>query len=284
MSLSAQVAAVGTKAIRRVTRRGADHSSVQFPVLEGGPFEQVATDLGPLWMMTSDEVMRPYMVQRGRWNETTADLLRTLIQPGCRFLDVGANAGYFSIFAHRVEDNVTVDSVEPHPDIHALLAVNLWANSVPARQWKVALGDQRRMLPMSSAPHNPGDTRLGQLRADERYDLVVPVVQGDELFAGRSFDVVKIGVQGFEPEVVLGLQRVVRQSAGIVLVLEFWPAALRDRGLKPEDVVLGYASMGFDIAVHDSWGIGNCAVSEVVAHCDSAGPNGQVNLILRPQR
>ncbi len=253
-------------------------------MLEGGPFEQVATDLGPLWMLTSDEVMRPYMVERGRWNESTADLLRTLIRPGCRFLDVGANAGYFSIFAHRVEPGVTVDSVEPHPVIYSLLEANLWANDAPARRWKVALGDEQRMLPMSSAPHNPGDTRLGQLRADERYDLVVPVVQGDELFAGRTFDVVKIGVQGYESEVVLGLQRIVRQSAGIVLVVEFWPTALRERALEPAEVIRGYEALGFDIAVQDSWGIGNCAVGEVVAHCDSAGPNGQVNLILRPER
>jgi hypothetical protein len=80
------------------------------------------------------------------------------------------------------------------------------------------------------------------------------------------------------------LQRVVRQSNGIVLVVGFWPTALRERALEPEDVIRGYAEMGFDIAVHDTWGIGNCAVSEVVAHCDSAGPGGQVNLILRPQR
>jgi len=174
-----------------------------------------------------------------------------------------------------------VDCVEPHPVIHSLLEVNLWANEVPAQRWKVALGDERRMLPMSSAPHNPGDTRLGQLRADERYDLVVPVIHGDELFAGRSFDVVKIGVQGYESEVILGLQRIVRQSTGIVLVAGFWPTALRERGLEPDEVIRGYTAMGFDIAVHDNWGIGNCAVGEVVAHCDSAGPSGQVNLILR---
>jgi FkbM family methyltransferase len=253
-------------------------------MLQGGPFEQVTTDVGPLWMLTSDEVMRPYMLERGRWNEPTADLLRSLIRPGCRFLDVGASFGYFSVFAHHVAEGVEIDSVEPHPVIHSALHANLWTNNVPARRWRVALADTRTLLPMSSAPMNPGDSRLGEHAPDQRYDLVVPDVSADELFGGRSFDVVMVAVKGFETEVLLGMQRIVRASPGIVLIVEFSPASLRDRGLDPTEVVNTIRSMDFAVAVHDDWGIGNCAVEDVVAHCDSAGPNGHVNLVLRPER
>jgi FkbM family methyltransferase len=228
--------------------------------------------------------MRPYMVERGRWDEAVGDLLRTLLRPGQRFLDVGANVGYFTVLAARHAPGVQIDAVEPHPVMHQLLTANLWLNQVPARRWPVGLGHERMMLPMTSAPMNPGDSRVGLRTPDDRYDMVVPVVTADELFAGRSFDVVKIDVQGFEPEVLLGMRRIVHESPGIVLVIEFFPTPLRDRGLKPEAVLDQYRAMGFSLAVHDDWGIGKCAVEDVVEYCDSAGPNGQVNLILRPER
>ncbi len=195
-----------------------------------------------------------------------------------------SDVGYFSVLAHKAAPSVEIDAVEPHPTIHDMLEANLWVNDVPARRWRVALADEHGMLPMSSAPMNPGDSRVGQQSSDGRYDLVIAVESADRLFEGQSFDVVKVDVQGYEPEVVLGMQAIVRRSPGIVLVIEFWPASLRDRGLDPEEVVNRYRSMGFALTVHDDWGVGHCAVEDVVAHCDSAGPNGQVNLILRPER
>ena len=283
MSAPADIAAAGARAVRRAVHGRTAPSESGFPGLQGGPFEKVDTDVGSFWMLASDEVMRPYMLERGRWDESTGDLLRTLIHPGCRFLDVGANVGYFSVLAKQSAPRVEVDAVEPHPTIFGMLEANLWANDVPARRWRVGLAGERLMLPMSSAPMNPGDSRVGQQRGDGRYELVVAVDSADRLFAGRSFDVVKVDVQGFEPEVLSGMQRIVRQSPGMVLVIEFWPAPLRERGLDPTEVVNRYRAMGFAIAVNDDWGIGNCAVEDVVSHCDSAGPNGQVNLILRPQ-
>ena len=43
---------------------------------------------------------------------------------------------------------------------------------------------------------------------------------------GRTFDVAKISVQGFEPEVVLGMQRIIHDSPAIVLVVDFRPTLL----------------------------------------------------------
>ena len=128
---------------------------------------------------------------------------------------------------------------------------------------------------------NPGDSRIGVRTADDRYELVVPVLTADELFAGRSFDVAKISVQGFEPEVILGMERIVRESPAIVLVVEFRPADLIDRGLEPSEVLRRYQQLRFHIAVNDDGGTGTCTAENVIEHCRSAGPEGQVNLILR---
>jgi FkbM family methyltransferase len=269
---------VARRAVARTMTRG---PSVPPPIRDGGPFEQVDTDFGPLWMQTSDEVMRPYLLRRRTWEESTAALLRRLLRPKARFLDVGANVGYFSLFAHRLAIDVQIDAVEPHPVLHGLLQSNLWANDVRVRTHNVAFGDTRRLLPMSSPAMNPGDSRVGARTPDGRYDLVVPVIPADELFERRTFDVVKIDVQGFEPDVILGMERIVSESPAIVLVVEFWPTALEERGLDPAEVLDRYRRLNFHIAVNDDGGTGTSSAEDVIAHCRSAGADGQVNLILR---
>jgi len=273
---AASLRAVGRSAVRLV--RGAEPAEIPAPLV-GGPFEEVQTDVGPFWMLVSDEVMRPYMLVQGRWEQETAELLRKLIRPGCRFLDVGANVGYFSVLAATAAQGVTVDAVEPHPVICDLLRTNIWLNHVEARVWNVALGRDRRFITMSSPPLNPGDSRVGTTGSVG--DLIVPIVSADELFPDVGFDVVKVDVQGWEPEVVLGMERVVRDSPGIVLVVEFFPTALRERGLEPEEVLHRYVASGYEISVHDEWGLGACELRDVVDHCDTAGVHGQVNLVLR---
>ncbi len=232
-------------------------------------------------MLTSDEVMRPYIRRQRAWEESTTALLQRLLRPGARFLDVGANVGYFSLFAHRLAIGVEIDAVEPHPVLYRLLQANLWANGVPARMHHTALGDVRSVLPMSSTPMNPGDTRIAAHTPDNRYDLLVPVITADELFARRTFDVVKIDVQGYEPEVVLGMERIVRESPAIVLVVQFRPASFEERGLEPAAVLDRFRSMGYHIAVNDDGGTGTCTADSVIDHCRSAGPEGQVHLMLR---
>ncbi len=63
-------------------------------------------------------------------------------------------------------------------------------------------------------------------KSDNQYELIVPVLAADELFTGRTFDVAKISVQGYEPEVVLGMQRIIHESPAIVMVVDFRPSLL----------------------------------------------------------
>ena len=77
------------------------------------------------------------------------------------------------------------------------------------------------------------------------------------------------------------MERIVRESPAIVLVVDFWPSAIEDRGLEPLEIIDRYRHMGFHIAVNDDGGTGTCTGESVLDHCRSAGPNGQVKLILR---
>jgi FkbM family methyltransferase len=233
-------------------------------------------------MATTDEVMRPFIRARGTWEPEEGRLLRTLMRPGCRFLDVGANVGYFTLLAAQAVPDAVIDAVEPQPDNVAALRMNLWANQVHATVWPVALDARTGTVGLTTAETNLGDTRSVEIDVGREvvHGLVAPAARADDLFAGRSFDVVKIDVQGFELEVLLGMRRVVADSPGIRLVVEYWPSALRERGLQPLAVLGHYREMGFDVCCQVNDRLDRLSDADIVSLCDGAGPTGQVNLLL----
>jgi hypothetical protein len=97
------------------------------------------------------------------------------------------------------------------------------------------------------------------------------------------FDLVKIDVQGFEAEVIGGMAGMISRSPSVVIVAEFWPAALRERGLDPVAVLAGYRDVGLDVRVHVGDDLSVQKPADVVRTCDQAGPSGQVNLVLTPR-
>jgi FkbM family methyltransferase len=267
-------------ALRRRYRRPGRRTAPPPPPLNVHEYEEVGTVLGPLWFDRRDEVMRPYVKRRQAWEESEGTLLRALITPGTRFLDVGANVGYFSLLAARAASRVTVDAVEPHPGSAAALRWNLWINHVPALVHQLALDDRRRRLVLDVAPTNIGDARVSDREAS--IDAIqVETVPADELFAGRSFDVVKIDVQGWESEVVRGMKQTIQRSPGIALVTEFWPAALRERDLEPLEALDVYHAMDLDTVTQVDTTLRRLSDEQIVEICDNAGPYGQVNLLLR---
>lgn len=250
--------------------------------LAGDEFEAVEADVGTLWFPASDEVMRPYIKATGVWERDEGGLLESLLRPGCRFLDVGANVGYFSVFAAARGAGVTIDAVEPHPVALQLLAFNLWINRVEARVWPVALSNGARSVTLQTAATNLGDTRSDGrgIAPGTTASLVAPAAIGDELFGGRSFDLVKIDVQGAEWEVVSGLAGTIKRSPGIAIVAEFWPAALVERDEDPAEILARYRRLGLAVVTQIGARLERLDDDEILRVCLQSGRDAQVNLLL----
>ncbi len=271
--------------------------------LPADEYDLVQVDAGQIWISHRDEVMRPYMQRAGSWDPEEGSLLRSLTTPGCRFLDIGANVGYFSVLVGKSAPGVTVDAVEPDPDNVRALRFNLWANHIDSRVWPVALDDRDRALALSGNEHNLGDLRSGrvqpaevtfdsrepQKRISEREKTdasattgtswIVPAASGAELYPKRIFDLVKVDVQGWEFPVLVGLDEVLRRGP-VTVVTEFWPAPLRASGRNPKDILSRYRDLGYRIRIQVGAQLRTLSDAETVDVCDSAGVDGQVNLLL----
>jgi FkbM family methyltransferase len=235
------------------------------------------TDAGQLWIPASDGVMRPFLEERGTWEPEEGALLGQYFRPGLRFLDVGANVGYFSLLVGQRCRDAVIHAFEPHPLTSQVLALNAWSCGADITTHALALSDGDRVLALTTAESNLGDTRS---RASGSGTMLSPAAPLDEILPDAVFDLVKIDVQGFEVEVVSGMAGMIARSPSVVIVAEFWPAALRERGLDPVAALGSYRDLGLSVRVHTGEHLTVQKPVEVVRTCDQAGPNGQVNLLL----
>lgn len=253
-------------------------NSADLPTAARVPAERIDSAYGPLWMRADDDVMRPATKHSGVWEADETRVLAGLVRPGCRFLDVGAHIGYFSVVAHASAPNVVVHAVEPSPSTASLLRLNLFANNVSATVWEIALGDKRDTVGFTEADHNPGDGRVEPDMTSA--NVVVAVLTADEVFADMTFDVIKIDVQGFEDEVLEGMQALIRRSPGLRVLVEFFPGALADRGRRPIDTLRSYEAMGFRIEALVGNKLLGLTLDEILGTCASAGAQGFLTLLL----
>lgn len=237
------------------------------------------TDAGVVWIPASDGVMRPFMEERGTWEPEEGRLLSQSFKPGLRFLDVGANVGYFSLFVAQRCPGAVIHSFEPHPLTSQVLALNAWSSGADITTHALALSGGDRILALTTAESNLGDTRA---TASASGSMLCPAAPLDEVLPDAVFDLVKIDVQGFEVEAISGMVGMIRRSPQVVIVAEFWPGGLRERGLDPAQVLLSYRELGLSAMIHVGDDLSVMKPVDVVRLCDQAGPAGQVNLVLTP--
>ncbi len=131
--------------------------------------------------------------------EICAYLLQN-IQDDSVFVDVGAHAGYFSLFAVKLATNGEVHSFEPEPNNYQYINKIKLLNKVT--NWKVynnGVGREKGNLFFSNGP----SSTTGKIA--ESGDFKVEVVSlDDQLTHIKKLDVLKIDVEGFGGRVLEG--------------------------------------------------------------------------------
>ena len=137
-------------------------------------------------------------------------------------LDIGANAGTHSIaFARTFK---TVLAFEPNPNLWPQFEKNMALNSLTNVQLhKIGLADRDSNITLHAIDKpNQG---LGTFSTQNQYDLPLrpiatcPVRHAGDYLAEigvERVDAVKIDVQGFEPEVLVGLERILKRDRPVL--------------------------------------------------------------------
>lgn len=138
-------------------------------------------------------------------------LLQRRLKPGGVFVDVGANAGVYSFWAHRcMQGRGRIVAVEPDPEMRRRLEFNARGNGLTDIELcPVALSDHEGQAELQVNPRQRGQNTLdlGEAKraGGERQSLTVPLTTLLALLQGKGIakvDVLKIDIEGHEPPVL----------------------------------------------------------------------------------
>ncbi len=174
--------------------------------------------------------------------------LESMVRSGHTLVDVGANLGLYTVLlSRRVGPSGRVIAFEPDPDLFQLLEQSCQLNGcVNVEAHNLGLGSRPARLPMRKMILNSGDNTLGQEGSKWfRHEVLIEVVSLDEFIPGLRADLIKIDVQGWEFEVVRGMQRTLADNPRAEIHFEYWPAGLRRAGDTPEALTTLLRSQGY---------------------------------------
>ena len=216
----------------------------------------------PLEVYTNDAIGFA-IVAGGVFDPCVTETLHRLIDPGDSVADVGANLGYMtSLASARVGGKGKVLAFEPHPRAYELLERNAarWheaGKAGPVELHRLALSDAAGEGELFSGGSDEFDMAVASLGTEERApaqanaeSISVPLARLDEIAAEQRLGVVKIDVEGHEPDVLRGAGGLLEKGAIRDIVFE-------DHDDYPSEATKLVEEAGYELLSldNDLWGL-----------------------------
>ena len=155
----------------------------------------------------------------------TRALLQVLVQPGARFLDIGAHIGFFSMAIGRAVPGVSIIAFEPHPGNFQVLKANAASNGLKNMVCEpVAISDQDGTGTLYLTESDMSASLMKDFQEEDTEqisNIEVPTVTLDTYLSRRRITgpmVVKVDIEGHEPAFFRGAsETLARHRPDIVL-------------------------------------------------------------------
>lgn len=174
----------------------------------------------------ADQDMVVKSIMAGGWEEYSRVIWEKLVltlPSGATVWDVGAYTGYYALKAAQLRDDINIYAFEPHPDIYKTLTCNTNKNSalnIDARNVGIGAVDSSIGLNVTNSIHLPSGSSFINIGKPIVKTLEVPVVSGDNFVAttGKSPALIKIDVEGFELDVLIGMVNTLAANKTMILM------------------------------------------------------------------
>jgi FkbM family methyltransferase len=184
----------------------------------------------------------------GFYEKFHADLLFNLGKASSHFLDIGANMGFYSIGLGLENTKLRIEAFEPQCGVLQSLVRNIEINELVGRVnvHNIGLSNQIGELKMYIPKFTgSGGGSFSNLHADEgeAREVIVRVIPLDQHYKG-SVDLMKIDVEGFELNVILGGINLIEKHKPTI-VIELLRKWMKPFGHHPQDVVRTLLKFGY---------------------------------------
>jgi FkbM family methyltransferase len=218
--------------VRRIARRRMARGTFS---LNGDRVLTTNPDGLAMYVNAADTSLTPSILTRRMYEPGTTRLVRRLVRPGHRVLDVGANIGWHTLISgERVGPSGHVRSFEPNPHTFEFLHSNIFINGLWDRCTAVqsALGpaDGEAVLRIPGTYTGGANLRekdAGALNwmAQTDQEVAVKVMKLDDALSDNlHYDLFKIDVEGYEAEVFAGAEQFFGANPDLKVIMEFTPS------------------------------------------------------------
>ena len=192
------------------------------------------------------------LIVDGEYEPLMIETVEGVLKKGGVFVDLGANEGYFSVIASQVVgDEGRVVAIEPQGRLQEVIALNseMSANSNSIELQKVAISDVDGFADLYLAPSGI----LGSSGLFNQTNYKNPTEKVFQLTLATlvsrlnisNIDLLKIDIEGFEYEAILGSKELFSQGRVRNIALELHDSTLFRRGKKMEDITRFLESCGY---------------------------------------
>jgi FkbM family methyltransferase len=207
----------------------------------------VDTRYGKMLINENDELIGKSLEQYGEWAQSEMAFLTPYIPYGGIVADVGAYIGTHTLFfADAVGPNGIVIAFEPQQIMFQLLSANVALNHyLNVRGFCFAVDQAPGLVQIPEVdyrePNNFGSSSISQFGG---YPIEARTVDGCSF---PALDLLKIDVEGYEPEVITGGSQTIMMHQPFIYV-KYLP------DLQSEDLVQLIESFDYDVYEHDAPG------------------------------
>lgn len=164
--------------------------------------------------------------QHGIWEPRTTWAVKKFVKDGDICIDIGASIGWFAMqFARQVGPTGKVFAFEPTPNQIPYITENVRKNGFKdiVKIFNVGAWDKTEDVKL---PVNAG------LKYESKGVAIDDILEAEGI---QQIDFAKIDVDGPEVKVLKGLERTIKRSPNMKMVIEYYPKYILDAGDKPEE-------------------------------------------------
>lgn len=198
----------------------------------------------------ADEQLTPSIVAFGLWEAWIERVIRRLVKPGHRVIEVGANIGYYTlVMASLIGATGQLDAFEANPRAVRLLKRSVVTSGrgdfVTIHEKIVA--DRAGLLHLNISARFGGAGNIAENGwgiGDDTETVPCEAVRLDELFETETVDFIRIDTEGSEVLILNGALGILARSPTIKLCIEWHLGMMRARG-DVDALVAKLEGMGF---------------------------------------
>jgi FkbM family methyltransferase len=185
-----------------------------------------------------DDIIATSLIEYGEWEPSLTRLLERLVRPGMTVVDIGAHVGYYTTLCARlVGKKGRVISFEPEPYNFSLLTHNTQSlDNCTIFNRGVSNAEGSATLYLAE-----GNLGAHSMHVKSGSATTIQTVVLDDFLSDTTVDVVKMDIEGNEPQALAGMQKILSHTT--YLIFEYIPGYVSS----PEEMFTQLSQAGFTL-------------------------------------